>query len=240
MKTQPVKHFPDMRAPGLGGKICIEVTKHPLPITGHCLRQLERTMSWVLPAAALNLNESPGELDQIINELKEIIWNFGGEDGDLLSLGHFAPSRNGVVEQYVSFQGMVQLSKNCNFLLGSHGQHQKPLISVKFSSERGSILKYLRRNVHSFKAVYSYGIPCSVSQNPFWCQRELGYIYLQISWVSHLNAFMNLALAAFVSVLAGLWTRRTHCPQHYKYLLAMLLSCSVRSSMERMLTMPCA
>lgn len=59
-----------------------------------------------------------------------------------------------MVKQYVSFQGTVQLSKTCNFVLGSQGQFQKPLISVKMRSERGSILlKYLRGTVHSFKAV---------------------------------------------------------------------------------------
>jgi len=59
-----------------------------------------------------------------------------------------------MVKQNVSLQGMVPLSKNCDFPLGSQGQFQKLLISVKIRSERGSILlKYLRRKAHSFKAV---------------------------------------------------------------------------------------
>lgn len=52
-------------------RFAVEVTEHPFRAAAWD-SQVEQP-SWVLPAAALHLSETPGELHQIINELIEII-----------------------------------------------------------------------------------------------------------------------------------------------------------------------
>lgn len=127
------------------------------PLPGRCPRQLGgATLLGVICSCPPLKWDSWRTGSDYQQAYRNMVWYLGGEDGDLLSPQAFCPFQESsvMVKKYVWFQGMVQLRKNRNFLLGSQGQFHKPLISAKIHSERGSILlKYLRRKFHSFKAV---------------------------------------------------------------------------------------